>query len=649
MIYCTLDGKKAYPATSENIKVTLENQYVKESGSYTYEISFPLAIQENLLVFGNVQRMDVRKSVKDFETCRLYANNRLVISGKGTVLSITNDTLKLQIIGGKSRIKYNSKFNKHYIDKIVKWENAELFEAFYNQTLSGLQPFGGHRTWSDNKDHGALKWDMKKYSFLGVEGKFSFNPILNTDTDIYSNLIMCFKQTDNTYDHIFMDLALQPWLMFTLERVLAAEGFTLERNDFNVYPWNRLVIANVEYTSTTNGMRKILPHMTVYDFLENVRKLLGGTFVFNEDSMKASFIKKHELSENSTAEYEAEDEFSCEHQDDGLESMETSNVKYDFDDTSEMDWRDVMSDDVLEQYDIKTYSSLTELNTAAAAMSANDRYRTIFCVDGDYYIFRGSSGDNASGGGGHFGGRRDSNDETSSSLDDEVYDGKIAAVGFFNPIIRNEDSDEYQELTIVPAAVDLEDKTLSNRSSREDYYRKHVVNVVKEPYKEWYILKKAANETVSDDSYTVYEAMLSGETDSNDNESTDDRLYLFFQSKFILDATNKKIVPVGTRKAETAYMPLVYTDYRQLDIFSKDSSFDEKMSLSFKALGLTDKASVTPINSHNEVTIKFLTDDIPDPTKIYIFRNKRYICSKIEINVKDDGIDKEKTGYFYEI
>lgn len=56
-----------------------------------------------------------------------------------------------------------------------------------------------------------------------------------------------------------------------------------------------------------------------------------------------------------------------------------------------------------------------------------------------------------------------------------------------------------------------------------------------------------------------------------------------------------------------------------------------------------------PVDAHNLITIKFITDDIPDPSKIFVFRNKRYICEKIEMNVTNDGIDKEKTGYFYEI
>ena len=55
------------------------------------------------------------------------------------------------------------------------------------------------------------------------------------------------------------------------------------------------------------------------------------------------------------------------------------------------------------------------------------------------------------------------------------------------------------------------------------------------------------------------------------------------------------------------------------------------------------------IDSHNLFCIKFPTDDIPDPSRIFIFRNRRFICQKVELEVSGVGIDKVKTGYFYEI
>ena len=44
---------------------------------------------------------------------------------------------------------------------------------------------------------------------------------------------------------------------------------------------------------------------------------------------------------------------------------------------------------------------------------------------------------------------------------------------------------------------------------------------------------------------------------------------------------------------------------------------------------------------------KFKSDDIPDPSNIYIIRNKKYVCEKIEMEVKDDAIEPVYTGYFY--
>ena len=45
MIICYIDNKKVFPNTTDKIKVTFESQFIKDSGSYTYEISFPMSIQ----------------------------------------------------------------------------------------------------------------------------------------------------------------------------------------------------------------------------------------------------------------------------------------------------------------------------------------------------------------------------------------------------------------------------------------------------------------------------------------------------------------------------------------------------------------------------------------------------------------------------
>ena len=60
-------------------------------------------------------------------------------------------------------------------------------------------------------------------------------------------------------------------------------------------------------------------------------------------------------------------------------------------------------------------------------------------------------------------------------------------------------------------------------------------------------------------------------------------------------------------------------------------------------------AADSRINGKNQRCIKFISDDIPDPTKIFMFKNKRFVCEKIELQLDEKGIESVKTGYFYEI
>jgi hypothetical protein len=60
-------------------------------------------------------------------------------------------------------------------------------------------------------------------------------------------------------------------------------------------------------------------------------------------------------------------------------------------------------------------------------------------------------------------------------------------------------------------------------------------------------------------------------------------------------------------------------------------------------------SSQRTVENRLEYVYTFITDAIPDPLSTYIFRGKRYECRKIELTVREDGIDRKKKGYFYEI
>lgn len=179
MIRVVINGEVAYPDTSQKIKVTYENQFVKDSGSYTYEVQFPMAILENKKIFKNVDRFDVKKKLSDYEDCKLYVDNRLVISGKGTVTKIDNTKVCLQIVGGKSRIKYNAKFENHYIDEI-DYPSVILDTGLDTDKYNSV---GITEVSLDNKQW-AIFIDLTKANFVGQKGVCVLSPVNDETNEI---------------------------------------------------------------------------------------------------------------------------------------------------------------------------------------------------------------------------------------------------------------------------------------------------------------------------------------------------------------------------------------------------------------------------------------------------------------------------------
>ncbi|MFW5580098.1 MAG: hypothetical protein ACOCN2_07500, partial [Prevotella sp.] len=311
MIVCSLNGKTAYPSSSDKIKVTYENQFVKDSGSYTYDISFPMDIARNREIFKNVQRLDVKKTVGDFEDCKLYAGNRLIISGKGTVTSITNDVVKLQIVGGKSRIKYKSKFEKHFIDEI-DYPSVVLDTGINKQAY---EKAGAGYPNMNNTQWGILT-DLTTGNIIGQRGVAVLSPTYDETNDIVANkpclmtperlIINGVKFPQGTYSFI-VNCAISPYLLYVLRKVMEYEGYTIRRNDLDKTPWNRLVIVSA---CKSGKIKDTLPHWTVYKFIDELRKFFNASFVFDEVAKTVSISATNELLTNDTVSYECEDDFS---------------------------------------------------------------------------------------------------------------------------------------------------------------------------------------------------------------------------------------------------------------------------------------------------------------------------------------------------
>lgn len=621
MITCVINGMAAYPAASQSIKLTYANQYVTDDGEYSYDINFPMSIMDNRRVFHNVSRFDVSKVTQKFDDCKLYVSGRLILSGVGTIISVTEAEIKLQIVGGKSRIKYNDRMTKHYIDEIATFGTADkpgyTVDKGWSQGFKNLQ-----------KINDIYRLDEDKSKFLGVEGKWCFVPVRDETNDMIAN----FVGVDKTKQFIgynapfVMNLAVQPNLMYIFRKVVEYEGYTLKRNDFDCKPWNLLYIASAY---KTRELRKALPHWSSYTFIEEFRKLFNATIVFDDIRKTCSVINASELTTADSVEIEPLDEYTTDYDEDGsLSTSSTANLEYNLGDSANRDNYEVISKKVFnsfESFHSEEISLDNQFVSTTMLWSEKKKRQTIIENFGDYYIY----------------------------VEDENGKKSWELSGIWSPLIRDESSEDYVDLNISPAAQVVEDINFKTWFLEDKYYEKRCLLSIpnnKEP--------DSKDCDIDEDgySYTSVQDALDDESMLDTTEDEQECMNIFFilpGRVQIGDPNTTSLSWVGNKSR----WPQFVTDYRINDDYRYCGIVD--IFYDFYSLSLRKKSEIgttclgslhdngLKIDNKNCLQVKFKSEVIPDPSNTYIIHNKKYVCEKIELEVKDDQIEPIFVGYFY--
>lgn len=621
MITCVINGMAAYPAASQSIKLTYANQYVTDDGEYSYDINFPMSIMDNRRVFHNVSRFDVSKVTQKFNDCKLYVSGRLILSGVGTIISVTEAEIKLQIVGGKSRIKYNDRMTNHYIDEIATFGTADkpgyTVDKGWSQGFKNLQ-----------KINDIYRLDEDKSKFLGVEGKWCFVPVRDETNDMIAN----FVGVDKTKQFIgynapfVMNLAVQPNLMYIFRKVVEYEGYTLKRNDFDCKPWNLLYIASAY---KTRELRKALPHWSSYTFIEEFRKLFNATIVFDDIRKTCSVINASELTTADSVEIEPLDEYTTDYDEDGsLSTSSTANLEYNLGDSANRDNYEVISKKVFnsfESFHSEEISLDNQFVSTTMLWSEKKKRQTIIENFGDYYIY----------------------------VEDENGKKSWELSGIWSPLIRDKSSEDYVDLNISPAAQVVEDINFKTWLLEDKYYEKRCLLSIpnnKEP--------DSKDCDIDEDgySYTSVQDALDDESmlDTTEDEQECMNIFFILPGRVQIGGPNTTSLSWVGNKSR---WPQFVTDYRINDDYRYCGIVDifyDFYSLSLRKkreIGTTCLGSLhdngLKIDNKNCLQVKFKSEVIPDPSNTYIIHNKKYVCEKIELEVKDDQIEPIFVGYFY--
>ena len=666
-----LNGKRAVIDEGQALKLVRENTYFTKSGTYTYNISLPIC-PENIAIFGMLSRKDINKSEVAYNA-RLVVKNRDVVNGTATVTNISEDEIKVQLLGGNSELNFYNKNENRYIDELPlgTWYDvagvassdltmrsmAERIRSQFNSDVSSVGIEAAYKNlcnkiWNENTKEAPVDW----VALPCVNENFDVtcnNFGIKTYTDNNGNSKRC--PAINNLDKVY--LSAQPYLVQMIERVFNNLGYPvlencLRDNEFFMH----LVIVTANNRS---AIARALPHWTVAQFIEEIENLFGVVFLINESTKKTLIKSRGDYFKDNIVYIDnILDEYSVSMETDETTDIANANVGY----AEVTDVYDRIDDDIREAAKVDTtYDNeadlaygLQNLVTRLSQDRGNGQTSTgllkhkgtIFKVCGHSYIIE--LYDHVDGQG-----RTYTNHARTIAIDE-----------FANLINIEGKKDVDIELKICPAKS-INDGTVDFYNADGSLsYTKPCFHLVKpdntdpagiENETNIYIAGLISGETEKVDtkedimSICLYDGGMAkrAETDYNDGYPssllTQVENFLFYPSGYIKDQWQANTYTSGGTIQKFAYESLALNiDSTYRTVIGHKYTFRTFYSEVFKKL--------KKIDTQVKYCFKFITDRMDLPVNsTFIIRNKKFVCEKLEYNIKADGVSELVTGYFYEL
>lgn len=657
-----LDGTQVFPAAGEKIQITSENAILTKSGSYTLEVKFPLSIFENRSFFGDLNRTDVTKNVQTWDV-EIMSSGVTLIKGTATLIKATEHEISLQYVAGNSQVNFWENADKTYIDeydyntmedgrdRVEVWAEKYIYLNGYGAVKAGLRDiykgedgrtayYGKMYFWEEPQYH-RHRSQYDRF-FFGEERVFAFANVYDEDFDwkeddpsklkygisigngVRYGLIDAYGSRKYYGLGLYAN-CIQPNLMWIINQIVTKRGYTLE-NDINrnvPYDLQDLYIASARLTLK---IADALPHWTIKEFFEQVENFFNCTLVFNEATRTCSFVMNNKILEAEKVKIENivdEHEESISSEVQSEVNIFGSNIKY----------KDIGKEDAVrcddatrKKYPTVWGESVDDLRDKATN-TPKAEWRFYRAKDGKGYTF----GWNGS---------------------------ELVPIDYLCSLYRG--SEEDLELKIVPARIAEKYYPTGEYENYNGIIRYALIRM------SVLTMKNGWKGYVRADGNLVQEVL--GQAQGVGEGDKEDFLPVFFYeghkmssndgyahhtrhwSDLTDEATDMGIftenfgypVPVGD----------IYTGKHWKCFLPKNEREAQSLAL---VPGHTPKyhgqvfEGNPKINMEDELQLKFVSKSPPNPRAVFIIHNKRYLCSRIEYEIDEKGIDPLMTGYFHEI
>lgn len=580
-----IDGKLAVLSDDFSSTVKQENSFFTKNGEYTYDIELKMDNAVNQKIFGYLNRENKATISKYDYGCRLVVDHKVLCVGTLTVTEPCSGYIKAQILSGNSELNY-------FIGSSLMISFLDLGEI----TLTEEDVKVNART------KGYPEMDFCLCPICNSTTGFIFNKLANarvmgsgwTDSDIYIP---------------------QPYLLSMMKKVITKLGYTIGICEPDNSDYKNLYIAHLNQTRKYNEM---IPGWSVKDFLEEIENLLNVVFYLDnrKKTVDILFASTFYLGAAQQHVQNVTDDWEGDIDDDNRIERSQLDVAYDLPDTTYYK-RAVIDSDLLSKFTLKHFD--TTAGAIAWIKAGCDGSKTTIAVADDYGRYIAYMPD--------------------ERVEDSGMILPCEPVDSF-PGIDNEDTEDSVTCKMIPAAMEVQ--YLEDKSGRSNY--KYLLCCPT-------IAGDSADTTDEED--TTEEDSAIDQIDNYTEESNDseDKICLAFYSP--LESGN-----IFFEQGESWYCPVPWTDEWTANNFPAWYDFKAGETPSLSGATGSLRLELMDEDIYNDAYVIdsthpriFYCEDINffDVRKIFIIRNKRYVCKEIEYTVTKDGRKRKWKGTFYPI
>ena len=622
MIELFIENKKAVLPENVKFKVTMENVFFTKSGNYTYDIELPA--KENFTIFGHINRLDTSTDSITY-SAKLVVDNDELLNGKATLTSVSQYSIKVQLLAGNAQMNFVNNNEQLYIDEIdlgnwgreiqgnyysgsgkgttyslfyaaiwnvyqSKWRTSrEEAKLWLEQLLWGTGKYVAYPIYNESADTTCNDWVVRI-----IDNSAYFEPRWSLQQDFSDG---SSKQVGNNYPQV--KFALQPKLVWIIERLFEKLGYKVDVSELE-----SIDLLSRIYITTANDRLEIckaLPHWTVNDFITQIEKFLGIVVYTNGKEIR--IIPRSKYNSNTYYIKDVVDEWSIDYDD---------NDNFDSIGYCKTDVYSCIDNEIRELAKKKVFSSLVELQSEFSNnpnfCSENKGY--ILEVEGRYYIVRGEN-------------------------------NTLREIDYLKPKQQNNGDVDF-ELKIVPCPMAIRSFDVVSTDTIDDVKIDSIIMT-----NEAYIMSREDLLSCTFSGITNSDAIEDVEAVINGNEelpekNNNDIMYVALSYDHINTGAGIISYPLGVVHPLSTTAP-----------FSLFNNIGHSLSINnipgLKTLYSEVVDKEPKIIRNKKYCIRFISNKKITPDGVYIIRNRKFVCEKLEYSINTRGMEKLVTGYFYEM